>query len=290
MAIKKNRGLGRGLDALLPGSEEFSAATIREISLGDIDPNPEQPRHVFTEESIAQLAQSIRDQGVLQPLLVVDSGDGRFRIVAGERRWRASRVAGLTTVPCVVRELTPTQEMEIALIENLQREDLNPMEVAQGIKLLMKQCGYTQEKVAERLAKSRPAVANLLRLLTLPDEVTDMVSRGVLSAGHARVLAGMDEEAAQIALAREAVERGYSVRELEAIAAQRREAGREVPKPKRRHSLSVELAELEGRIRETIGMRVTLSGSEKKGRIVLQYATQEELERFNELILRMSEE
>lgn len=290
MAIKKNRGLGRGLDALLPGAEEFSQASIREISLGDIDPNPDQPRHVFTQESIEQLAQSIRDQGVLQPLLVVDTGDGRYRIVAGERRWRASRVAGLMTVPCVVRDLTPVQEMEIALIENLQREDLNPLEVAQGIKALMQQCGYTQEKVAERLAKSRPAVTNMLRLLTLPEEVLDMISGGVLSAGHARVLAGMDKPEEQIALARETVERGYSVRELEAIAAQRREAQREVPKPKRRHALSVELAELEGRIRETVGMRVTLTGSEKKGKIVLQYTSQDELERFNELIARMSEE
>ena len=289
MATKKSRGLGRGLDALLPEAETFGA-NVQEIAIGDVDPNPDQPRHIFSEESIVQLAQSIRDQGVLQPLLVVATEDGRYRIVAGERRWRAARVAGLTTVPCLVRDLDVVQQMEIALVENLQREDLNPLETAQGIKALMMQCGYTQEKVAERLAKSRPAVTNLLRLLTLPDEVTDMIARGLLSAGHARVLAGMETAQEQIALAKETIEKGYSVRELEAIAAAHKEAQRKVPRIKKPRNLSVELAEFEGRLRETIGMRVTLTGSEKKGKIVLQYGSQEELERFHELIMRMSEE
>ena len=159
---KKSFGLGRGLDALLP-TETAAESGVSQISLGDIDPNAEQPRHLFDEEALAQLAQSIRDQGVLQPLLVSPQPGGRYRIIAGERRWRASRMAGLDTVPCIVRDMDEIRQMEVALIENLQREDLNPMEEAAGIRALMRQCGYTQEAVAERLCKSRPAVANLLQ-------------------------------------------------------------------------------------------------------------------------------
>ncbi|MBQ7306262.1 MAG: ParB/RepB/Spo0J family partition protein, partial [Clostridia bacterium] len=214
---KKTRGLGRGLEALLPDAEEALSSGVQEISLGDIDPNPDQPRRTFSEESIAQLAQSIREQGVLQPILVTPQNGGRYRIVAGERRWRASRAAGLDKVPVIVRDLDVIQQMEIALIENLQREDLNPIEVAQGIRSLMQQCGYTQETVANRLSKSRPAVANLLRLLTLPEEVIELVRQGSLSAGHARVLAGLDDNARKLALAKETIEQGYSVRQLEAL-------------------------------------------------------------------------
>lgn len=287
---KKNRGLGRGLDALLPEAEE-SLNNVQEIAIGDIDPNPDQPRRTFQEESIAQLAQSIREQGVLQPILVAPQNGGRYRIVAGERRWRAARAAGLETVPCMVRDMDVIQQMEIALIENLQREDLNPIEVAQGIRSLMQQCGYTQETVANRLSKSRPAVANLLRLLTLPDEVTDMVRQGTLSAGHARVLAGLDSDAQKLALAREAVEKGYSVRQLEALAALNRQEVQPQPKPAPKHrAMPAELTELEGRIRETMGVRATLTGTVKKGRIVLQYYSQEELEHFNELLLRLGDE
>ena len=219
MMAKKSHGLGRGLDALLPEADESLSGGVQEIAIGDIDPNPDQPRRVFQEESIAQLAQSIREQGVLQPILVTPEDGGRYRIVAGERRWRASRAAGLDAVPCLVRDLDVIQQMEIALVENLQREDLNPIEAARGIRSLMQQCGYTQEAVANRLSKSRPAVANLLRLLTLPEEVMALVEKGALSAGHARVLAGMEDDAAKLALARETIDRGYSVRQLEALAA-----------------------------------------------------------------------
>lgn len=287
---KKNRGLGRGLDALLPESDELTGAG-QEIALGDIDPNPDQPRRVFQEESIAQLAQSIREQGVLQPLLVTPTGDGRYRIVAGERRWRAARAAGLETVPCVVRELDLTQQMEIALIENLQREDLNPIEAAQGIRALMQQCGYTQETVATRLSKSRPAVANLLRLLTLPESVTALVSAGTLSAGHARVLAGLDDDELKETLARRCVEEGWSVRQMEQYAAALKNGEATRQKPMRTaRALPVELSELEGRFRETMGVRATLTGNMKKGRIVLQYYSREELEHLNELLERLTGE
>ena len=288
MMAKKSHGLGRGLDALLPEADESLSGGVQEIAIGDIDPNPDQPRRVFQEESIAQLAQSIREQGVLQPILVTPEDGGRYRIVAGERRWRASRAAGLDVVPCLVRDLDVIQQMEIALVENLQREDLNPIEAARGIRSLMQQCGYTQEAVANRLSKSRPAVANLLRLLTLPEEVMALVEKGALSAGHARVLAGMEDDAAKLALARETVDRGYSVRQLEALAASRKPETKK-PAPAR-HALPTELQELESRVRETLGVRATLSGTAKKGKIVLQYYSQEELEHLSDLLSRLGDE
>lgn len=284
---KKSHGLGRGLDALLPEPDP-SSATGQEIAIGDLDPNPDQPRRDFDEEALAQLAQSIRDQGVLQPILVTPGENGRYRIVAGERRWRAARLAELDTVPCVVRELSAAQQMEIALIENLQREDLNPIEAAQAIRALMNECGYTQEAVATRLSKSRPAVANLLRLLTLPEDIAELVRTGKLSAGHARVLAGLESEEAQRELALLTLEKGWNVRQLEAAAAElKRDRPVKVKPPKAQ--LSLELRELENRVRETLGIRATLTGNERKGRIVLQYYSQDELERLSDLLARLRE-
>ena len=282
---KKSHGLGRGLDSLFAGAEDWGTS-IQEIPVGELDPNPDQPRRTFSPESISQLADSIRDQGVLQPLLVVPASGGRYRIIAGERRYRASRVAGLETVPCIVKDIDVIRQMEIALIENLQREDLNPMEAARGIQALMKQCGYTQEKVSARLGKSRPAVANLLRLLSLPEEVTEMVRDGLISAGHARVLAGIRSAEEQIRLAKRAADEGMSVRRLEQLAA----AAKEKPVKKRRAvSLPAELGELQEKIRLKTGLKSALTGSITKGRIVLQYSSRDELERLNELLDQIQE-
>ena len=289
MAAKK-KGLGRGLDALLPEADELLPNVVQEIPVGDIDPNTEQPRRSFPEEAMTQLSASVKEQGILQPLLVVEQPGGRYRIVAGERRWRAARQAGLATVPCMVRDMDMIRQMEVSLIENLQREDLNPMEEAAAIRALMQQCGYTQETVAARLSKSRPVIANLLRLLTLPKEVAQMVREGQLSAGHARVLAGLEREEDKIALARETLAKGYSVRLLEQLAALRREAeshGQAAHKVKNARPLPPELKELEGRVRETLGMRATLTGNAKKGKIVLQYYSQEELERLYEVLEKL---
>ena len=286
----KKKGLGRGLDALLPEADELLPNVVQEIPVGDIDPNTEQPRRSFPEEAMTQLSASVKEQGVLQPLLVVEQPGGRYRIVAGERRWRAARQAGLATVPCIVRDMDMIRQMEVSLIENLQREDLNPMEEAAAIRALMQQCGYTQETVAARLSKSRPVIANLLRLLTLPKEVAQMVREGQLSAGHARVLAGLEREEDKIALARETLAKGYSVRQLEQLAALRREAeshGQAAHKVKNARPLPPELKELEGRVRETLGMRATLSGNARKGKIVLQYYSQEELERLYEVLEKL---
>jgi len=214
---------------------------------------------------------------------------GRYRIVAGERRWRAAREAGLNAVPCIVREMDIPTQMEIALIENIQREDLNPIETAMGIQSLMKQCGYTQETVAQRLSKSRPAVANLLRLLTLPEDVIDMVRRNVLSAGHARVLAGLDSDDVKRSLANRTIEEGWSVRQLENAAALLKQNSAKLPKQEKPlHVLPAELTELEALCRETFGMRATLTGTAKKGKIVLQYYSQDELERLNEVLQQLN--
>ena len=278
---KKTHGLGRGLDSLFAGTEDWGTS-IQEIPVGELDPNPDQPRRTFSPESISQLADSIREQGVLQPLLVAPAGGGRYMIIAGERRFRAGREAGLDTLPCIVKDIDVIRQREIALIENLQREDLNPIEAAKGIRALMDQCGYTQEKVSARLRKSRPAVANMLRLLQLPDEVTEMVKDGLLTAGYARVLAGVSDKEAQLRLARKAVEEGLNVRQMEQLV---KATGAVKPKkksvPKR---LPAELEELQEKIRRRTGLKSTLSGSITKGRIVLQYSSREELERLNDML------
>ena len=277
---KKTHGLGRGLDSLFAGSEDWGTS-IQEIPVGELDPNPDQPRRTFSEESIGQLADSIRDQGVLQPLLVAPSGGGRYMIIAGERRFRAGRAAGLATLPCIVKDIDVIRQREIALIENLQREDLNPIEAARGVKALMDQCGYTQEKIGERLGKSRPAIANMIRLLQLPDEVSEMVKDGLLSAGHARVLIGIPDKETQLRLARKAVDEGLNVRQMEQLA--KTTAG----KPKKKAApkqLPAELGELQDKIRRKTGLKSTLTGSIKKGRIVLQYSTREELEHLNDIL------
>ncbi|MBR2822304.1 MAG: ParB/RepB/Spo0J family partition protein [Clostridia bacterium] len=287
---KKAHGLGRGLDSLFADQEDWGSGngtSIQEISIGELDPNPDQPRKHFDEETMAQLSESIRDQGVLQPLIVVPASNGRYRIIAGERRYRACRMAGMETVPCVIRDLDIVRQMEISLIENLQREDLNPVEEARGIRALMQQCGYTQEKVAQRLGKSRPAVANLIRLLNLPEEVTDMVRDGLLTAGHARVLAGLSDSRTQITLAKKAADEGLNVRQMEALAAKikgEESVGRKQKPPK---PLAPELRELQDRLLEKTGMRAVLSGTPKKGKIVLQYSSLEELNRLHELLERI---
>ncbi len=281
MATK--RGLARGLDALLPETDMPAGTT--EIAISQLDPNPDQPRRSFDAQALEALADSIRQAGVLQPLLVVENG-ARYRIVAGERRYRAARMAGLQSVPCIVREMSEQERMEAALIENLQREDLNPIEEAAGIRALMEECGYTQELAAKRVGRSRPAVANLLRLLQLPESIQQMVKDGELSAGHARVLAGIPDESRQLALAECAVREGMSVRELEKLAAMPDEKPQKpAPKP-----LPSELNDMQERLQNVLGVRTSLRGSLKKGKIILQYDSAEELEAIYEAMERLENE
>ena len=222
MAAKKG-GLGRGLDALFADNsiEEIASTSAVKLKIMDIEPNRDQPRKIFDEDALAELADSIAKHGVIQPLLVRPMPDGSYQLVAGERRWRASRMAGLTEVPVVIKELSDDEAMAIALIENLQREDLNAIEEAQGIKALMDTLSLTQDEAAERVGKSRPAVANSLRLLKLPDSVIALVSDGKLSPGHARALLGFKDEQDIIETADLIIEKGLTVRDVEKLVKKR---------------------------------------------------------------------
>lgn len=222
MAAKKG-GLGRGLDALFADNsiEEIASTSAVKLKIMDIEPNRDQPRKIFDEDALAELADSIAKHGVIQPLLVRPMPDGSYQLVAGERRWRASRMAGLTEVPVVIKELSDDEAMALALIENLQREDLNAIEEAQGIKALMDTLSLTQDEAAERVGKSRPAVANALRLLKLPDSVIALVSDGKLSPGHARALLGFKDEQDIIETADLIIEKGRTVRDVEKLVKKR---------------------------------------------------------------------
>lgn len=279
----KRGGLGRGLDALLPQNDTLLETVVRDIPIDDIDPNTDQPRREFDKEALEQLAESIREAGVLSPILVVEDGM-RYRIVAGERRYRASRMAGLASVPCIVRDMTTSQQMEAALIENLQRQDLNPIEEAAAIRSLMQECGYTQEQASQKLGKSRPAIANAIRLLHLPGEITDLVISGDLSAGHARVLAGLNDKKRQLELAHQCVTLDYSVRKLEELVKDKPKGS--TPK-KTVKTITPELDALQNSMREALGLKTVLNGTESKGKITLSYNSAEELEHLYEVIGRL---
>lgn len=283
MAADRKRGLGRGLDALLdPYQQEAGAQGVAEVNIRDIDNNPLQPRKDFNEEKLNELAASIKVHGIVQPL-IVKANNGRYSIIAGERRFRAARLAGLHKVPVIVADYDDEQIHEVSLIENIQREDLNPVEEAASIRFLMEQHDMTQEEISERLGKSRPAVANALRLLSLPEKVRDMVKTGVLSAGHGRALAGVPDAAAQLKLANEAVQLGYSVRALESRI-KNMDAERPVKK-KTEPVLSAELSDAETRMREKLGTRVQIRGSEKRGKITLEYYSRTDLQHIYDCIV-----
>ena len=243
MANKKG-GLGKGFDALFADNslEESSNSAVK-LKLNDIEPNREQPRKQFDEAMLAELADSIAQHGVIQPLIVRPLRDGGYQLVAGERRWRAARMAGLYEVPVIVKELTDNETIELAMVENLQREDLNPLEEAQGYKYMMEKLGITQDEAAKKVGKSRPAVANALRLLSLPDEILKMVESKQLSPGHARALLAFGTEDEMIAIAHLVVKKGLSVREVERLAKQSKKVKKPAA-PKKRDTFyeEVELA------------------------------------------------
>lgn len=281
MAQKKG-GLGKGLELLFAENALEDAGKAVTLPIGEIEPNREQPRKAFDDAALAELSASIAQHGVLQPLLVRPMSGGGYQIVAGERRYRASRMAGLTELPAVIRELSDKEAAQLALIENLQREDLNPMEEALGFQKLMESYGLTQEETAHIVNKSRPAVANALRLLNLPEEVTAMVADGTLSAGHARAVLSFAPEL-QVETAKNAVRSGASVRELERQA---RAAQREKKTPRatafRRDSFydEVELA-----LSEALSRKVRVTVGEKSGTLSLEFYDREDLQ---ELANRLS--
>lgn len=271
---KKMSGLGKGLGALMLENSTQEMLTENELPINEIIPNRDQPRKTFDEAALEELAQSIKHHGVLQPLLVRPIPSGGYQLVAGERRWRACRMAGLNKVPVVIKELTDTETMEIAIIENLQREDLNPIEEAEGLQALIDKCGYTQEEVAVSVGKSRPAIANSLRLLRLPQEVRDMTKNGEISAGHARALLAFDNDAMMLEAAKNIVSKKMTVRDVERLA-----KIKETNEPRRRRTRRRDsfYDEVELSLSETLGRKVKVYTGRGSGTLEIEFYSQEDL-------------
>lgn len=281
MAPKKKSGLGKGLDALfLDNSTETQEGSVTTLSINEIEPNRDQPRKFFDEEALSELSESIALHGVIQPLLVRPISDGGYQLIAGERRWRASRMAGLTQVPVVIKEMTDSEAMELALIENLQREDLNPVEEAEGYKLLMDTYSLTQEQAAERVGKSRPAVANALRLLVLPKKVIELLKENKLSSGHARALIPLKDEKVILELCQEIINRDLSVRETErtvkSLLSPKKEKADKKPKKRDPYFDECELS-----IREVLGRKASINVAKgDKGTIEIEFFGKDDLKKI----------
>ena len=300
---KPNRGLGRGLSALFSDTEEAyenAAKTypaeeamplpedikgLTEVDIDDIRPNPNQPRKHFDEDALNELADSIKKHGLIMPIVVNQPENGKYMIIAGERRYRAAKIAGKRQIPVVVRSYTDREVKEISLIENLQREDLNPIEAANAMKQLMDEYHLTQEELAERIGKSRPAVTNTLRLLSLSPEVIQLVSTGKLSAGHARALVTLPEDA-QYKLATDTIKDGLSVRDIERNVRDYFASPEELAdkKDKKKQQVSIELKDLIERMRHTFKTKVSLIGNDRKGRIYIDYYNTDDLDRISEIV------
>ncbi len=277
--MARKKGLGKGLDALFEdNSTSVSGQGTELIKISEIEQNKNQPRRDFDQAALEQLADSIREHGVIQPLVLRPIGTGGYQIVAGERRYRASRMAGLSEVPAVIRELSDTETMEIALIENLQREDLNPVEEALGYQELMNQYGFTQDAVSKSVGKSRPAIANSLRLLNLPDEVIRYVKSGDLSAGHARAILALENPDEMVALAEKTVKEGLNVRAVEKLAKkkpketteEKSQAPEFVPKDKF-------LSEMKLALTSALGRKIEIEKGKKKSRLVIEFYDDKDL-------------
>lgn len=294
------RGLGRGLDSLFGSYDEPNESVAeksevkvetkeivvnepKEIDIGLIDRNPKQPRKVFDQDALEELSASIKTHGIIQPIIVQES-NGRFIIIAGERRWRAARLAGLKTVPCIVKNYTKQEISEISIIENLQREDLNAIESARAIKNLITEFNLTQDEVADKIGKSRPAVANTLRLLSLPEQIISLVESGKLSAGHARTLLAVDDPSKQKEIALQVIERGLSVRETENLIKSYL-SPKEIEKPVIKEK-SLELKDFENKIKRLFSTSVQIKGDDKKGKIIIDYYSKDDLDRIYDILNR----
>ena len=282
---QQRRGLGKGLGALIPATE-VGGPGLSEVAVDLIVPNPMQPRQALDAEALQELADSIREHGLIQPLIVTSiqdtASDAQYQIIAGERRWEAAKMAGLTMVPVVVKEATPQKMLELALVENIQRADLNPLEEAAAYRQLMDDFGLTQEQVAEKVGKSRVTVANSVRLLRLPDEIKRALAEGQISEGHARALLALNKEADQLKILEAIVKKGLSVRQTEEMA-RRIVAGAQ---PRRRDEPpSPETEALENEFRNALGTKVRLFRSKKGGKLVIQFYSEEELEAIYRIIV-----
>lgn len=283
----RRRGLGKGLGALIPGAEAPSG--LLEVRVDDIIANPRQPRHDVSSESLQELAASIREHGVLQPLIVTEmqpdaaSGRPRYQLIAGERRWRAAMMAGLDVVPVLVKETTPQETLELALVENIQRADLNPLEEANAYRQLMEEFGLTQEQVADRVGRSRVSVTNSLRLLRLPDEIKEALLSNRISEGHARALLGLAEKHLQLRVLQAIEKQGLSVRQTEELV--RRLVAGEPEREKVAPQPTPDMRVLEDRFGRALGTKVNLYRSKRGGRLVIYFFSEEELQALYDRIV-----
>ena len=285
--MASNKGLGKGLGALLGDFEEIPAekSAYQQLPIYKVEPNPDQPRRDFDEEELQLLADSITEHGIIQPLTVRQMGSGYYQIIAGERRWRAARIAGLAEVPVMVIEADDKKAMELALIENLQRQDLNPVEEALGYKSLMEDYGLTQEDAAKRVGKSRPAVANALRLLTLVPEVLEKVRTGELTAGHARAVLVLKNEKKQLAAAQKIAALGLSVRQAEMLC---KNMAKEAPVKEEKPVFAVDyVAECEKQLSKHLGRGVKIVNGKRKGRFELEFYGQEDLQVLLDALMKI---
>ena len=300
---KKGMGLGKGLDALFgdvevsilndenkidgyeandkSNEETITSSGISYINIDEIKPNANQPRKTFDEGKLEELASSIEAHGLIQPLVVRKSNNG-YEIVAGERRWRAARKIGLREIPAIVRELNDEENMLLAIIENMQREDLDPIEEAEGINQMIETYGLSQEQVSKSLGKSRPYISNQLRLLKLPTDIRKLVSEGKLSSGHVRALINVPDENKQISLAKQAVEQGLSVRQIEVLAKESKDVNKKAKSKKPKKSADVKRVEED--LKNTLGTKVNLNQNGKKGKIEIEFYSKDELERLIEML------
>ncbi|MCI6354609.1 ParB/RepB/Spo0J family partition protein [Eubacterium coprostanoligenes] len=281
--MAKKSGLGKGLGALMLENNTDSMVSTSTLNINEITPNKEQPRKTFDETALEELADSIRQHGVLQPLLVRPLTSGGYQLVAGERRWRASRLAELKEVPVIIKELSDTEAMEIAIIENLQREDLNPIEEAEGLQALIDKCGYTQEQVATSVGKSRPAITNALRLLKLPEEVREMAKDGTISAGHARALLAFDNQPMMIECANQIVSKKLTVRDVEKMAKRPATSLTKTKTAQRRDSF---YDEVELSLTEALGTKVRVYNGRNKGTLEIEFYTLDDLKNIANAIAK----
>ena len=279
--MASNKGLGKGLGALLGDFEEVSQEKppYQNLPIYKVEPNPDQPRQDFDEEELQALADSITEHGIIQPL-VVRNHNGHYEIVAGERRWRAARKADLKEVPCIIREFTDEENMLVAIIENMQREDLNPIEEAEGLNQMIKTYGLTQAEVSKSVSKSRPYITNALRLLKLPEDIKSYVVEGQLTTGHARALLAVEDKEKQMLLCKKVIEDGLSVRKIEELA-KKETAPKKAPAKKRK---SADTVHVESELKNIFGTKVSIEKKGKKGIIQLEYYSTEELNRLIELL------
>lgn len=277
MAIKK--GLGRGLNTMISSAElPAKENLVSQLNIIDVEPNPDQPRKNFDKEALDALSGSIKEIGVILPIIVTKTESGRYQIIAGERRWRAARLAGLKTIPAIVKSYDDKEAAEVALIENLQREDLNPIEEAKGYKSLMDGFSMTQEEISKRVGKSRSAVANSLRILNLPDEIIKFLVTGEISQGHGRALLAIEDNKLKIEIAKRIIKDGLNVRQVEALV---KSLSEKKPKAKKKPSqLDIEIKALEEKFEKTLSTKVKIKHGAKKGKIEIEYYGNDDLERI----------